>query len=170
MDAAKNFALTAKAISIELSEINGPPAEGILAGTQSVIAVSLVRNTRGYIEKIANQINGTYENGWFDGCSVLIRRLLETLIIECFEAHRISAKIKNSSGDFFHLRDLISQTISEPSWNLGRNCKGALPKLKDIGDKSAHSRRFVAHRSDIEKLLPEIRLVIQELLYLAQLK
>ena len=132
--------------------------------------MSLVRNTRGYIERVANQINGAYENGWYDACAVMIRRLIETLIIEAFECHKIAGKIKNASGDFFYLRDLIDKTLAESAWNLGRNAKQALPKLKDIGDKSAHSRRYIAQRGDIQPLLSDIRTVVQELLYVAGLK
>jgi hypothetical protein len=68
------------------------------------------------------------------------------------------------------LRDLIGLCVAESSWNLGRNCKQALPKLKDIGDKSAHSRRYLAQRGDIDPLLSDIRLVVQELVFLAGLK
>lgn len=132
--------------------------------------MSLVRGTRGYIEKISNQVNGAYENGWYDACAVMLRRLIETLIIEAFEFHNIETKIKNPSGDFLYLRDLIDKALSEKSWNLGRNTKHALPRLKEIGDKSAHSRRFVAQRGDIQPLLSDIRTVVQEFIYLAQLK
>lgn len=166
---ARNIFATAKAIHIELSQA-GPPEEGIAATTQPVIMMSLVRGTRGYIEKVANQINGAYENGWYDACAVMLRRMIETLIIETFEHHKIEAKIQNSSGDFLYLRDLIDKMLAEKTWNLGRNTKLALPKLKDVGDKSAHSRRFVAQRGDIQPLLADIRTVIQELLYLSHLK
>jgi hypothetical protein len=152
----------AKAIYAELGKEMGPPEEGLLASTQPVIAMSLVRNTRGYIERVANQINGAYENGWYDACAVMIRRLIETLIIEAFEHHEIASKIQNASGDFIYLRDLIDGTLAESSWNLGRNTKQALPKLKDIGDKSAHSRRYIAQRGDIQPLLSDIRTVVQE--------
>jgi len=130
----------------------------------------MVRGTRGYIEKVTNQINGCYEMGWFDGCAVMMRRLMETLIIECFEKHGVAAKIKNSSGDFFYLADLVDKAIQEPAWNLGRNTKQAMPRLKNIGDQSAHSRRYNAHREDIDKLSTEFRNVCQELLYIAGLK
>jgi hypothetical protein len=148
-----------------------PPSEGIKAQSQSVLPNDLVHKTRGYIERIATQINGTYENGWFDACAVMMRRLIETLIIECFEAHRISDKIKNkSTGELFYLGDLVAATLTEVSWNLGRNAKRALPRLKDLGDQSAHSRRFIAHREDIDKILPDFRYVCQELIFLAGLK
>jgi hypothetical protein len=100
----------------------------------------------------------------------MIRRLLETLIIETFEFHKIANKIKDGNGDFFFLSDLIRCILAEPSWNLTRNTKTALPRLKDIGDKSAHSRRYHAVRNDLDKLLPEIRVVVQELIYLSGLK
>jgi hypothetical protein len=167
----RNIFATAQAIHADVQTQVGPPEEGLAAETQPVIMTSLVRGTRGYIEKIANQINGTYENGWYDACAVMLRRLIGTLIIEAFEHHGIAHKIQNStSGDFFFLRDLVNATLSEATWNLGRNTRQALPKLKDIGDKSAHSRRFTAQRGDIQPLLSDIRTVVQELVYLASLK
>ena len=149
---------------------NPPPEEGAPSTDQSVVYFSLVRNTRGYIERVVHQINGTYANGWYDACAVMIRRLVETLIIEAFENHGIADRIKGPSGDFLFLRDLIAKTLSESSWNLSRNTKQALPNLKDVGDLSAHSRRFIAHRRDIDKLLRDLRVVVQELIALAQLK
>ena len=147
-----------------------PPAEGTNALTEMVIANSFFKNTRGYIEKVVNQINGCYEKGWFDSCAVMMRRLLETLIIEVFESYKIDSKIKNGNGDFLYLSDLVSALQSETSWNLGRNTKKVLPALKAIGDYSAHSRRYVAHRKDIDDVKNDFRLVTQELVFLAKLK
>ncbi|PCJ20268.1 MAG: hypothetical protein COA96_15875 [SAR86 cluster bacterium] len=159
-----------KLFNDELRAKNPPPEDTGHSTEQPIIYMSLVQGTRGYIEKLSHQINGTYENGWYDGCAVLIRRLIETLIIECFESKNISHKIKNSIGDFVYLSDLIAATLSESSWNIGRNAKKSLKALKDIGDKSAHSRRFIAQRRDIDKVMADIRNVVQELIYLASLK
>lgn len=160
----------AKAIQTEVPRRGSPPDEGLLPESEQVLSHSFVRGTRGYIEKIVYQVNGAYEHGWFDACAVMIRRLLETLIIEAFEHHGIATQIKNTSGDFLYLRDLISKTLSEPTWNLSRNTKAALPRLKDIGDKSAHSRRYVAHKSDVKDIIPDLRVAVQELAFLAGLK
>ncbi|QTN30896.1 DUF4145 domain-containing protein [Akkermansiaceae bacterium] len=146
------------------------PEEGLPAETHQVLASSLTRGTRGYIEKIANQINGCFEKGWFDGCAVMIRRLVETLIIECYESHGLQQNIKDQNGDYLFLRDLITSMLGETGWTIGRNCKQALPKLKDIGDRSAHSRRYTANKKDIEKIVDDLRVATQELLYLAKLK
>jgi len=42
--------------------------------------------------------------------------------------------------------------------------------MKDVGDKSAHSRRYIAHRQDIDKLKDDLRTVVQELVYLSGLR
>jgi hypothetical protein len=170
MDVARNVFSAAKAIQSNVAKELGPPEEGLRSATQGVIPMSVVRGTRGYIERVSNQANGAYGNGWYDACAVMIRRLLETLIIEAFEHHKLEAKIKNPAGDFLYLKDLIDKCLQEKAWNLSRNCKQAMPKLKDIGDKSAHSRRYNAHRGDVDPLLSDIRLVVQELIYLAGLK
>lgn len=160
----------ARRIQDEVPSRGTPPDEGLAAESQQVISFSIIRNTRGYIEKVANQINGSYEHGWFDACAVMIRRLVETLIIEAFEHNGVAHKIQDPNGDFLSLRDLIDLALSEQSWNLTRNTKKGLPKLKSIGDLSAHSRRYIAHRRDIEKIIDDLRIVVQELVYLAGLQ
>jgi len=147
-----------------------PPDEGLASESQQVIPFSVIRDTRGYLEKVANQINGSYEHGWFDACAVMVRRLIETLIIETFEHHGIARKIQDSNGDFLPLKDLINLALREPTWNLARNTKKGLPKLKSVGDLSAHSRRYIAQRQDIDKIIDDLRIVVQELVFLADLK
>jgi len=160
----------AKAIQRDSPHTYLPPSEGTQPRSQNVLPRALVAHTRGYIERVVDQINGCYEQGWFDACAVMMRRLLETLVIECFEGQGIACKIKNpSTGDFEQLSTLIDRTLQEGSWNLGRNSKRALSNLKVVGDQSAHSRRYNAHREDIDKLIPDLRVIAQELLYIAKL-
>jgi hypothetical protein len=135
-----------------------------------VIPPSLVDGTREYIERIVDQINGCYASGWYDACAVMIRRLIETLIIEAFEARSIQSKIKDSDGNYLYLKDLVPKALDEPAWNLGRNVKRVLPQLKDMGDQSAHSRRFIAERDDVDRVMSGIRAVIQEFVDIANLK
>ena len=97
-----------------------------------------------------------YESTCYDACAVMIRRLIETLIIESFEHYNIADKIKNSNGDFLQLDDQITRTLSESAWNLTRNTKKGLKQLKKIGDLSAHCRRFNARRSDIDSAHPQM--------------
>src|SRR5258708_26406013 len=130
---AKLALVSSKAIQDELNQFWRPPAEGLPSRHEMVLDKSLVKRTRGYIEIIVNQINSTYENGCYDACAVMIRRLVETLIIEVFEQNTIADQIKTQSGEFQPLSDLISSFLKETSWNVSRNTTKALqslPKLK----------------------------------------
>lgn len=168
---AKNVARAAQALQHEIGATLGPPEDAVRArDANALIPSALIRGTRGYLEKVANQANGAYSQGWYDASAVMVRRLLETLIIEAFEKHGRANEIKNSDGDFLYLRDLISRTASCTAWNLSRNTKQALPRLKDVGDKSAHSRRFNAIRNDLDVLRSDLRCVVEELLSLADLR
>jgi hypothetical protein len=169
-DLAKTALDIARNIQKGVPKGNKPPSEGGPPKSEQVLLHSVVKGTRPYIEKIVYQINGCYENGWYDACAVVTRRLIETLIIETFEQHGIANKIQNPAGDYFYLKDLIARTLNETTWHIGRNAKQALPRLKDIGDRSAHSRRFLAHRGDIDKIIDDLRVITQELVLLANLK
>lgn len=169
MDFLKEVIRISSSIADEAPKEWLPPAEGLESKSEAIVYKPLVKNTRGYIEKISNQINGCYEMGWFDACAVMIRRLVETLIIEVFESKSIEHKIKRND-DYMFLRDMIGVTLAESSLNLSRNAKTALPKLKDVGDKSAHSRRFIAIRHDIDNVKPDLRIIIQELLIISKIK
>lgn len=169
-EVAKTMLAVASAIQAEVPKRGRPPDEGMQPESEQVLSHSVLRGTRGYIEKIVVQINGTYEHGWFDACAVMIRRLIETLTIELYEKHGIADRIKNPNGGFLQLGDLVTKTLAETQWNLTRGTKGALPKLKDVGDKSAHSRYYIAHRGDIDKVIPYLRIAVQEIAYLAQLR
>jgi hypothetical protein len=132
--------------------------------------ISVLRQTRfGYMVNVGVQMNGCFNSGWCDAAAVMLRRLIETAIIETFEAHKLDAKIRNPQGDFFQLTELVSVALGEGSWNLSRNTKRALPKIKDVGHRSAHSRRYNAHKSELEALMADVQVVIQEFLHLAKL-
>lgn len=138
--------------------------------SDDLIPLELIRDTRGYIERIAEQACGCYDQGWHDASAVMVRRLLEILIIETFEGHKLTLKIKNPDGTFFYLQDLVTAMVTEPSWTIGRNVKRGLPKLKDIGNQSAHGRRYIARKTDLDNIKTELRLTIEELVNLSGLQ
>ncbi len=132
--------------------------------------IEIFDETRGYLKTIANQALLSYNKGIYDGCSVLTRKLIEILIIECFERHGIEHQIKTQSGNFLYLSDLITEFLKEPAWNIGRNAKNSLPKIKNIGDKSAHNRRYIARENDLQGIRENVRTVIEELVHLIDYK
>ena len=151
------------------------PAVGKLSAnpvpeTEQVLPLDLVRPTRRkYIERVVVQANGCYERQWYDACSVMMRRLVETLIIEMYEAKGIENGIKNHAGDFMMLSGLIDAVLADQSSNLGRDVKKTLPEIKTLGDWSAHARRYTATKQDLDKVLPGFRRIVEEFLHLAGL-
>lgn len=170
VDLTKRAAIAAALVRQELKDLLLPPTEAAAPADQPVIPHSIVLGTRGYIEKIVFEINSSYIATAYDGAAVMIRRLIEVLIIEVFEAKGIGYKIKGRDGNYFFLGDLIPVMLAETSWSLSRTAKGALPKLKDIGDLSAHSRMYNAKRPYIDETKDRVRIVAEELLYLSGLK
>ena len=124
----------------------------------------LTQARRGYLVTVGRQMNGCFSQGWYDASAVMMRRLLEIALIEAFEAKKIAASIKDAKGDYLQLSDLVARALSESSWTLSRNCKKALPSLRDAGHNSAHGRYYHACREDMEALRPGCRVVIEEFL------
>lgn len=137
--------------------------------TEQVLPLSVINNTRGYIERVTTQANGCYERQWFDACSVMVRKLVEILIIEVYEAKKEEKRIKDGSDNFLMLGGLVDAILKE-NWNLGRETKAALPLIKSLGDRSAHNRRFMATQVDVKQIIPGLRVIVDDLLHLANLK
>jgi hypothetical protein len=118
-----------------------------------------------YIREIAFEVNRCFRNGAYNGCSVLMRRLLETLIIQAHEKAGTTAMAKHpSTGNFYKLEKLIDDLVSANPFSLSRNAIGALPRLKRIGDWGAHNRNLLIRESDIENIKSDARLCFEELL------
>lgn len=139
----------------------------LIVPTNSYFPLELFDNTRDYLKTIAKQAASCYDQGLYDACSVMTRKLLEVLIIESFERFNISSKIKNvSNGHFYFLSDLIDHFRAETIWNISRNAKDSLTSLKKMGDMSAHNRRYSAKKPDVDKLKDDLRIVLEELVHL----
>ncbi|WP_109696621.1 hypothetical protein [Chitinophaga deserti] len=134
--------------------------------TNSYFPLEILDNSRSYLKWIGEQASGCFDQGFYDACNVMTRKLLEVLIIEAFERHKISQNIKGTDGNFYYLSDLIDRTLNESSWNISRNAKQGLAKIKKKGDLSAHNRRFVARKSELEDVKEDLRIVIEELVHL----
>ena len=137
---------------------------------EPVLPSAVVKGTRGYLQKLALQANACYEARCFDACSVMLRKLVEVLLIEVYEAKNKQASIQNAAGEYFMLGEIISRALAEGSWAFGRETRRALPDIKLLGDRAAHNRRFVATKTDVDKLLGGVRATVDDLLHLAGLK
>jgi hypothetical protein len=130
------------------------------------------KNTRGYIEEVCRELNGSFHHGYYNAAAVMLRRLLETLIIEAYEHLNREIEIKDGGGNYLMLSDLAERVCGENGHkgiNLGRDSKKALKEARSLGNWSAHARRFLAHAGDLTRFQAGMRLLVQELIQIADL-
>jgi hypothetical protein len=128
------------------------------------------KGTRGYIEKVAVQLCGCWEERFYDAAAVMLRRLAETLIIEAYEKLGREKEIKDRDDNFLMLGALVDNACGEAGIGLGREAKTALKEIKENGDRSAHNRRINAVRPELDRIRSGARTAIEELINIAQLK
>jgi hypothetical protein len=135
-----------------------------------VLASSVVMKAPPYLQRIVLQVNGCYERRWYDACSVMVRKLVESLIIEVYEKHGKGDEVKKD-GDYFMLSGLVHHILNvQKYWSLQRETKRELPELKKLGDRAAHNRRYQATKQDVEQIRSGLRVAVDDLLHLADLK
>lgn len=149
------------------SILDGEPEE--IDVSNQYLVESVWKGTRGYIEKVCSQMNGCCYYHYYDGAAVLMRRIIETLIIECYEKNGNSDYIKDSHGNYFMLSGLVEKALSQDGLSLGREAKKALKEIKALGDRSAHNRRYNARVEDLAKIRDGLRIVVEELINIAEL-
>lgn len=147
------------------SDLARPPRRPSKPANEGLVDSSLVEGTRlAFLSAVIDQINGPFEHKWYDATSVMLRRLIETLIIEAYFKQGMASKIKDDNGDFLPLADLVVCARKESAFNLSRNTKRLLTQLKKLGDLSAHNKSFNAKRSYMENLADEFYLDLQTLI------
>ncbi|HTZ95484.1 MAG TPA: DUF4145 domain-containing protein [Terriglobales bacterium] len=117
----------------------------------------------GVYRKVLDEANRCFAQGCPNACAAMLRRLVESLIIEAFESKAIEERIKDSSGEYLELKALIGKATSEPALKLTRNTRNALPHLKFLGDMSVHARRNLVRPDDLRGVRNDARVAIEEL-------
>jgi len=150
---------------------DGSVQPGIHVASEDVISDDLIlprplyENTRGFIESLSKQINASYEFNIFDGCAVLMRRLLEILLILSYEHLKIEAAIQDPHGNYLMLERIANDAKSNKVLKLSRDAKSVLDDFRTIGNFSAHKIYYNCRRSDLKKIAVHYRATIEELLY-----
>ncbi len=137
---------------------------------QSILPIAVYSGTRKYIETICNQINVAFEHAVFDGCSVMMRRLIEVLLISCYVNEGSEAEITDSDGNRFPLSKIINYTLSNSKFGLGKTCKDFLHSFRTLGNLSAHEIYYTCKRAELTAVATEFRVSVEELLFKSGLK
>ena len=152
-----------KSLEAKFPELNEKSQEVIEHGT--VLPEPDYQNTRGYIESLAKQINASYEHNLFDGCAVLMRRLVEVLLILSYRHLQADTEIKDSHGNHVMLEAIIANAKNNSKLNLSRNSKSNLDIFRELGNFSAHKIEYICRREYIRPEIQQYRALIAELLH-----
>ena len=135
----------------------------------TILPDTLVQSTRGYIENLSKQINASYNQNIFDGCAILMRRLLEILLIHSYEAVGLDSQITENGG-FRNLSFIINLICSTKPFSLSKDSLEILNSFRQLGNFSAHRIQYNAKRRDIDNIKLQYRMTIEELLYASKIK
>lgn len=136
----------------------------------TILVEAEYKDTRGYIEALAKQINRSYEENIFDGCAVLMRRLLEILLILSCQKLGIDAAIKGPDGSYKMLEGIINEAKTNGTLALSRNSKDLLDEFRTLGNFSAHKIEYICRRGYIQPHIMSYRGLITELLHKSGIK
>lgn len=136
----------------------------------TIIQESLLQVKRGFVTSLIKQINASYENNIFDGCAVLMRRLLEILLILSYETLSAEVVIKDSSGNYKMLNLIINDALTNGTLSLSRNTKDNLNVFRKLGNFSAHKIYYNAKKKDIDQVILDYRATIEELMYKSDIR
>jgi len=146
------------------------PAPPQLNLEDGYLPLAVWKATRGYLEKVCTQLNGCYQFTFYDAASVMLRRSIETLIIEAYEHLHREVEVKDADGNYFMLGELVNRSISATGLTLGREARAALKEIKKLGDRSAHNRRYNAVKADLDDIRSGVRVAVDELINIASLR
>lgn len=135
-----------------------------------ILPQSLFAGTRGFVESLARQINASFENNIFDGCAVLMRRLLEILLILSYEHIGQEKDIQDPSGLYLQLEAIVANAKGNSKLKLSRDARAVVDEFRTLGNFSAHKIYYNCRRSDIRMVASSYRATIEELFYKAGLK
>jgi hypothetical protein len=138
-----------------------------VAHSDALFDLSQFKGTRNYLEKVVLQANRSYEEGLYDCCAVMVRRILETLIIEIYEKAGRSNEIQGGDGNFFMFSGLLTYIENDKKLRVGRGTMQALRDFKKIADNSAHNRRYNAIQKHIDDNAKGLQIAVTELIQMA---
>lgn len=98
------------------------PAAPVIVDT--ILVASEFVEQRRYVRALVDQINLSNQFDIFDGCAVLMRRLMEVLIIEAYENHGKGFRVESAAG-YLPLSALIGELTSGRDQIISGDTKGA---------------------------------------------
>lgn len=137
--------------------------------SSNYISREVYENTRGFLEKLFDQINLTYIATCYDACSLCMRRSIEVCLILLYESKKLESSIKSNNA-YFTLKKLINYTESNNTLNLSPSSFKTMKIIAELGNNSAHSIYYCCGENDLVEIRIKYKALIEELLYKSNIK
>jgi len=160
-DAFRLHADTISEFSARFGSLLAKPKE--VQSDGSILPDSLLIDKRAYIQRYGKQINASYSAGIFDGCAVLMRRLVEICLIHVYENAGLLSSIEESPGRYKDLRLIIDDAVLNSTIALTKDSRDCLDSFRILGNLSAHKLFYNCRSEEIQKVKLQFRLLIEEL-------
>jgi hypothetical protein len=100
----------------------------------------------------------------------MCRRLLECLLLLAFERAAKGEVIRDASGEYRAIADIIALARSNRHIKLGRGASAVMGKIEYVGDLAAHHPNYTTRQKDIDEQRPGFQRVVAELVHLAEIR
>ncbi len=134
-------------------------------GTEAFIPMSIFDGQREYVTRLVPQINGCWDRDYRDACAVMVRRLVETLIIEAYRRRGLDAELVDDAGVHLGLKRLVAKICGDRRFGVDKKCGEWLKELKDLGDAAAHDFRIALRRDDLSSARRALRFASERLIF-----
>jgi hypothetical protein len=119
-----------------------------------------------YISRLLPQLNGAYNNEWFEAAAMILRRFVETLIIELYTRRGCQPEIQDSvTNEYFMLKALIDKLNGDPRFGMQSRVIAGLKAIKELGDMAAHDFRIRIRKTDLDRIQSSARVAIERLIF-----
>lgn len=173
MNNSRNWATWTSHMRHWIEDIKKWGQEDIVSVQQSgtILPDVLYDRLQSNIQSLCKQINASYENNLFDCTAVIMRRLLESLLVLCYQNAGIESDIMDKSG-YYHitLDKIIKNAEQNKTLALSANTRREMALFKDLGNYSAHKIWYNCTQQDIKPHILKYRAIIEELMYKSGIK
>lgn len=132
--------------------------------SKNFLPPELRTSIQGLLRPVFDQIEGCYAYEFRDAALVMLRKLVESLIIEGYEKAGRGTEIKKSTGEYVSFGDLVGKAKGGSLFRLGRDSRSAIDEVKKLADNAAHNPHFHAQRSQVNGLRSGAGILVQDLL------
>lgn len=134
--------------------------------SDSFIAADVFDGQPDYVVRLIPQINGCWDRLYYEACSVLLRRLIETLIVQLYHQRGWLDELKDpATQDFVTLKNMVNKVCGDQRIGLDGKAHKTLKKLKELGDIAAHDFRVRIRKSDLERVRSDVRFTCERLMF-----